>query len=1206
MTNKILDPIRLPLNAISLIEASAGTGKTYTMVSLYLRLLLQVGENHFPIPLTVENILVVTFTEAATEELKKKIRERITQVKQQLIAYQQQQDHHLIADDPLLSAIVAQYSELELAIQRLKLAEQNMDMAAIYTIHGFCRRILIQYAFNSGIHFDLELSSDESELQHQLANQYWRQYYYPLSLETSAFIQQNLNSPSYVIQQLKPYLSGEPLKLAINQPHLLQLSVEQFIADYLEPNLQLVLQLKQQWLQAQTEIEKLIFDELDKSYKKGEAKRLKRTNFKRNHVANWLKLIADWANSPDNNLPSQLGKYFSQTGLSQNYVEDGAEPIRHSVFEQVDQVLTAIELQPIYHKILLWHYLTWLRQHLLAYKLKHKQKNFDDLLSLLQQVLCGSTDNQLAQLIQQQYPFAMIDEFQDTDKVQYDIFSQIYMQSCAEYNGFIMIGDPKQAIYKFRGADIFTYFKAAQQAQQTFNLNKNWRSSKGVVATVNQFFSLDKPAFLYDNIAFSPVKAQQDLQFSLDEQSQPPLVCYLTEENNKADFARICASSIQRWLALSQQQRALLNGKPIQANNIAILVRNWREAELIKTALAELNLAAVYLSEDKNVFDSKEAQELALILQACLNPLNERYILNAISTALFALNSAEIQRVKQLEQQAQYWFERFIGYQRIWQYQGVLAMLHRLFLAEEIPQKLLTQTNGERRLTDLLHLAELLQQASVLHENNSALLRWFEGQIQGKDRQDEQQIRLESEQDLIKIVTFHKSKGLEYDLVWLPFLAEPMKLSAGAIQTYYDEANQQIYWDLEQQHQDKILKETMAEELRLLYVALTRAKYQIAISLPQQFAAKQGWNALLYLLTQGEIGTTKQLTQPIDTAQYLNRICGDNAILAASELVTNEWQANSQPIHLAIREFTGKIEKLWQVSSFTALNNQQQWLKQQKSAVQNEQSFFDEAKDHDLYPSENNELLNLTATSLIPAEKQQYPMGYSPFDFPQGMQVGVALHRYFELCHFGQEVEPELIEQLCQQLQLEPQWTSSVAQWLGAVLNTPLVAHNTLTLAQVNPQQTWREWQFYLKLTDEFNLAKFNQILAQYHYPRPDFQFEPLAGMVRGFVDLIFCHQQQYYIVDYKSNHLGYQPEDYAAEQLQQYMLEANYDLQYLLYVLALHRYLRQRDPNYRYEQHFGGVIYTFLRGMNGQNSAYGVYFDKPAVELITQLDQLF
>ncbi|TCK01884.1 DNA helicase/exodeoxyribonuclease V beta subunit [Volucribacter psittacicida] len=1196
-----LDPIRLPLNGVSLIEASAGTGKTYTMVSLYLRLLLQVGENPFPVPLGVENILVVTFTEAATEELKKKIRERVSQVKQALIQYQQEKD--VSSYDPFLVELIHQIQDIDLAIQRLVLAEQNMDIAAIYTIHGFCRRILTQYAFNSGIHFDLELSKDQTALYQQLANQYWREHYYPLSPVASQFVYQQLVSPAQVVQQLKPYLSGARLNPSINQPHLLTLPFEQFIQQYIEASQANIVQLKQQWLADQAEIKTLVFTELQKSYKKGEPKRLKRTSFRANNVENWFANIEAWASSDEQNLPSHLCKYFSQQALIQQYCDEGAEPLTHPLFEKIDEINQQVEQYPLYTKILLWHYLCWLREQLAKYKVNHKQKNFDDLLTLLNHALYGEQGEAFASLIHQQYPFAMIDEFQDTDRIQYDIFAKIYLQSAQKQNGFIMIGDPKQAIYKFRGADIFTYLFAAEQTSQRFSLNKNWRSDVAVVETVNQLFNFHQPhsSFLYDKIRFEPVQAQQRLKFQLDQQEQPPLLCYIQEKNDKAESACICAKSIQQWLALSEKKSATLNGEPIQARNIAVLVRNWQEAALIKNALAELKLPSVYLSDNQNVFDSKEAEELALILTACLNPFNERAILNAISTALFALDSAKIYQVRQDEKSWQSRLERFVNYQRIWQYQGVLAMLHHLLLKEEIPQKLMQQKNAERRLTDILHLAELLQQASVLHESNGALLRWFEDQILGKDRQEEQQIRLESERDLIKIVTFHKSKGLEYDLVWLPFLAEAMKMPSGKIQTYYDEHQQQICWDMDLQHQDAIRYEAMAEELRLLYVALTRAKYQLVMSLPQEFTPKQGWNAFLYVLTQGKIGTEKTLSEPLNTKAFLSRFCDEQAILTPEIFAPMESPQKQQQAELPMREFCGQIERNWQISSFTALNYQQQ---KKQSAVENQNIFFDDAQDHDLHFSDKPQQL-LEENSDINND-EHYPAGYSPFDFPMGMQVGVALHRYFELAQFQQGVDQALIEQLCQQLQLDPQWQQPIQQWFEAVIHTPLVKGTNLTFAQITPTQMLREWQFYLKLGKPFNLHKFNQVLAQYHRPRSDFQFEAVQGMLRGFIDLVFCHQQQYYIVDYKSNYLGSSPQDYQQDKLQEYMLSANYDLQYLIYSLALHRYLRQRDPHYQYEKHFGGVIYTFIRGMNGTNTEYGVYFDKPDVALIEQLDQLF
>ncbi|PJG86465.1 exodeoxyribonuclease V subunit beta [Conservatibacter flavescens] len=1202
-----LNPISLPLNSVCLVEASAGTGKTYTMVSLYLRLLLQVGENNFPEALNVEQILVVTFTEASTEELKKNIRERVTEAKQKFVHYQQHQDITLFDDSPFLAQLVNQITDLPLAIQRLTLAEQNMDMAAIYTIHGFCRRILMQYAVHSGVHFNLELNKDESDLKTKYANDYWRKHYYGLSLNASQFIHEHLVSPQHVLKKINAHLTGEPLKLSSNQPHLFNLTLDEFIAQYIEPLFGKTSQLKQQWKEHFTEVETIILTEIQRDYKKGIPKRLKRTSFKANLVPNWLKQIQTWANSEEMSLPEALTKYFSQKQLREYYTEEGAAPIEHPIFELVDEVIENQQYLPLYVQVLYWHYLNGVRQALLDYKLNHQQKNFDDLLMILYHALLSEQGKMLAELIQKQYPFAMIDEFQDTDNIQYQIFAKIYLENPPESCGFIMIGDPKQAIYKFRGADIFTYLNAAHQAKERFNLNKNWRSSAALVQTVNQLFAFPN-AFLYSEIDFIPVEAQRELNFTINGHIQSPWVCYLADSHDKANFAQACATSIQHWLYYGEQQSALLNQTPITGKNIAVLVRNWREAELIKEALGQLGIASVYLSDDKNVFHTKEAKEMALILTACLNPFHERHILNAISTSLFALTSAEIQRIKFHENTWELWVERFLKYQRVWQYQGVLAMLHQLFLQENISAKLLSQSNGERRLTNILHLAELLQQTSPLNENEMALLRWFERQLREDESQDERQIRLESEQDLVKIVTFHKSKGLEYDLVWLPFVGQGMRNSESVISTYHSNEKKQILWDIEQQHSEQILHENMAEEMRLLYVALTRAKYQIAMTLPREFIHKgkgaDKWSAFLYTLTQGEIGEKYLLSQDIQTQDYLQHFVAPQDIMSIDDLQPLAWIPKPVISDLQPRYFHGKIERHWQISSFTALSRQHERLKSTfiRQNVRHT-DFYDEAQDHDMAQGES--LISLS----LHLEKESvwdYPEQHSPFDFPQGAQTGIALHNYFEHCQFEQKVSEEAVEQICDELKLNPEdWSFPVKQWLQRIVETPLNKKG-LNLSQITQQNTLRELQFYLKLKQDFNLSVFNQLLQQYHLPREPFCFDSLQGMVRGFIDLVFRHNGQYYIVDYKSNYLGHAPQHYEQAALERYMLDEHYDLQYLLYTVALHRYLTQRDVNYDYERDFGGVFYLFLRGMNGLNDDYGVYTDKPDFALIKALDALF
>ena len=1213
-----LNPISIPLNAVSLIEASAGTGKTYTMGSLCLRLLLQAGENAFPYALNVEQILVVTFTEMATEELKRKIRERIYDAKQKLTAYQQTQDSAVFGQDDFLRELVATITDLPLAIQRLTLAEQNMDLAAIYTIHGFCRRMLMQYAFNSGIHFNLELSSEEDELLLRLAQKIWREHFYSQPYGVVEFIQKNLVSPNNIVKNIKKFV-GKELKLPEKRPHFFDDSFEEFLSkidDYFHDIEDKEQKLKKLWKDKSQEIRDLIDAELQKAIPK-DHKKINPSSFRKDHKSKWFTLMNKWAEEPEAPQPDCL-KIFRQSEINKQAGSKCEEFLTHVVFEEIDELY---QWQVFFVKAPIFHFLKELNTQLAEYKLNHSEKSFHDLLRLLKDALYHPNNTEFAQMIRYQFPFAMIDEFQDTDAVQYQIFSKVYVEpqrlDPASDNGFIMIGDPKQAIYKFRGADIFTYFKAADEAQHRFNLGKNYRSHQDVVQCVNHLFDFtEQPPFLYDKIQFLPVAAKDNHpQFWLNGEVEPAVRFYVNEASVKENMAKACAISIQHWLQSVVENTADFRSdekgieKTLKPESIAVLVRDRHEAALVKKELRSLGIASVFLSENSNVFDSNAAKDLLLILTACLNPFSERNILNAVATAIFAQTAADIQRIRLDENRWEYWVEKFIHYQRTWQKQGVLVMLHQLFLQEKVTEKLYPTVDGKRLVTDLLHLAELLQEAATLNESEAALLRWFEKQIQGEDRQKEQQVRLESELQLVKIVTIHKSKGLEYDLVWLPFVGYAPKFRSEHISTYYDQDRDEVLWDIDDSHGKDVKQEDFAEHLRLLYVALTRAKYQLNIGVPKTFEEK--WSALLYILTHGEIQTNEKPTA-YDSLPLLEnlvqrapqgsvQISETTALKALDEPMQSETQT---PLNAAT--FTGHIEQNWTVTSFSAIEaiHQNKKYYKEQLAVESAVAFepvFDGGKDYDF-----NEQATETMAESVSYESA-YPFGYSPVDFPHGIKIGTALHRFLEKYDFSQPLNEDKVQKLCQWLQLEETWLPSLQQWMTAILDTPLSTDDpTLKLNNLSRQQCVKEMQFYLKLNRVFDVTAFNRALQKHHHlPSEALQFDAIKGMLRGFMDLVFCHNGKYYLVDYKSNFLGVEPQNYVGKSLEQAMLANHYDWQYLFYTLALHRYLQQRDANYHYETHFGGVFYCFLRGMNGENQD-GVFFDKPDYALIQALENLF
>lgn len=1214
-----LDPMKLPLASTCLIEASAGTGKTYTMVSLYLRLLLQAGENAFPYPLNVEQILVVTFTKDATQELRERIRCRVKEVKGYFQTYQQQGHCLELEQDPFLKDLFEQIkSSLPHAITRLQLAEQSMDRAAIFTIHGFCQRMLLQFAFDSGIHFNLEMTPSNQNLLQRLSRQLWREQFYNLPTDQAAVIYEYFGDPDAMVGRLQGLLTGTLPSLSKTEqiPSLTTLLTE--ITSQIST-------LKHLWLTNKIELTEWFENNF---------KQLKYTLAKKEKVfGEFFPQLDKWANNHQIAIPDCLASFLNQEKVESS-IKKNADVIPHQFFLKVTIFLKQYNNESN-QQLANYLYAKLLRQKLFEYRATHSDKGFDDLLRLLKESLTQPQGKRLAELIHHQYPFAMIDEFQDTDPQQFAIFNQIYLNSQTQHidfnnkaSGFIMIGDPKQAIYRFRGADIFTYFHASNLVQHHFTLDKNWRSSAKLVESINQLFKANTSPFLFEQIDFQAVKARDDVpDFKLNGQVQAPILVYqatekLTVQNYRQIMAASCADCIQQWLKATETDQAGFADKKLQAKDIAILVRKESEAEIVRSALLQRGIPSVYLSERKNIFQTNTAQELYLLLQACLNPFNERAMLAALATPFFCLTSEELYQLRQDEKQWDQQVDQFLRYQQTWHWQGVLPMLYQLFLTEQIPNKLQSRqianafVENERTLTDLLHLAELLQQATNLNRNETALVRWYQQQLllaeKGEmDGQDEQQLRLESEQDLVKVVTIHKSKGLEYGLVWLPFIGLGSAFRTEPIPLYHDK-NGNLFWDLDNQAKQVQQDEVLAENLRLLYVALTRAKYQLALGLPQLYPTNPGDSALAYLLAEkSEEDYAKRLQNCLFPLEI--------EVKQVDSISTDPWQP--QKIHsqqLQAQTFLTEIDRLWQVSSFTQLQQLNQRQQQLLEFHNTNLSFLDLAKEYD-------NLVNTTPYNTEPLPEttientllSSYPLGYSPLDLPSGKLIGKALHHFLEKCDFKRPLKPQDLEKLALNLNLttseQPEnthnpWLETLSQWITQILATPLTP-TTITLNQIATSDRLNELGFFLQIKQRLNLEKFNLLLQQHHrltkLTKP-LILDELNGFIRGFIDLVFRHQGKYYLIDYKSNFLGIHPNNYAPDNLDQLVAEHRYDLQYILYTLALHRYLRQKDPNYDYQRDFGGVFYLFLRGIQPNNAGQGIFFDKPSVALIEGLDQLW
>ncbi len=1186
-----LDALTFPLRGIRLIEASAGTGKTYTIANLYLRLLLGLGRDR---PLSVDSILVVTFTTAATEELRERVRQRI------VLAY----DAFLLgaSEDAFIAGLIAAMPDAGAACALLDAARRQMDEASIYTIHGFCHRALSDNAFDSGSAFELELIIDETLLQQQAAEDFWRQRLATLDADTASLLPRNWKSPETLLREVTPYLGSQQL---IIEPEV------DWSADAVAALRAEVEALKAMWLEHDV-------SELLRTFPfKGTAK-----------PGGHSRILAMQQFCESRRLEFFLSRDES-FGLWSPEAIARATPkalpvLVHPAFERcgrLDQAFADLRKQLGIHLLTLA--IADIAESMQHAKEELNQLSPDDLLRNLAAALdrpAGGAD--LAQRLALQYPVAMVDEFQDTDALQYRIFDAIY--GSANATAWLMIGDPKQAIYKFRGADIFTYISArrrvAPEADGLFSLATNWRSSSAMVAVVNWLFQRaerlnpGRGAFLYpDDIPFHPVResAEADSKPMLVD-GEPPVpltLLYCRSEGNKGQLssrrarqllAEKTADQIVGLLNGATDGRLTIAGQALAPGNIAVLVRERSEAGLVKAALARRGVNSVFLSRE-SVFDAPVAVDLYHVLQAVMHPGDERKLRSALATDLLDVSLARIAALDADIHAQQILQEEFAGYRQQLQRYGVLSMLRQLMAQRDLPARMLARPGGQRNLTDLRHLGELLQQASESGGGLQALLRWFLRHLQDNRRadNDSQRVRLESDDKLVQIVTIHASKGLEYDVVFVPLASFARQNAECIFHRQGDTAAGEEFVTVadlatSRQSQDLTEHERLAEDMRLLYVALTRARHQCYLGLANIAGNKPvlpfADTAVAHLLGHPDVSSDE--SQLLECLQGLAADGGEKML--ALDIFSDDdldpatpvrWPP-VPPVALALAEPPRLAWDNWSLTSYSAL------ARGQGSGAASYRGAADEQEE-----------------SAARADAGDEPTAAT---FPRGARYGTLLHNILEAIDFAGDKQSLLA---ASQHQLEAfgmdsdRWAPVLANWLRQVLDSALPPFDSLSLAQLPAAARISEMEFNFHMAASVSAADLDRTLRGYGYLNHTsvLEFSAVQGIMRGFIDLVFEHDGRFYLLDYKSNYLGPNPGSYHRDAMKQAISEHRYDLQYLIYSLALHRYLRGRIRDYCYDSHFGGVYYLFLRGMTGgPESGAGVFYERPDRIAIAALDKLF
>jgi exodeoxyribonuclease V beta subunit len=1207
---KEFDILRIPLEGAHLVEANAGTGKTYALAGLFLRLIL---END----LSPSEILVVTYTRAATQELRDRIRRMMRQ------ALDFSSGH--IPMDPFIERLMKRQQDLKRSLETLTRAIRGLDEAAVFTIHGFCQRLLQENAFETGSLFDVELTTRGQDLDQEIVEDFWRNHICTGEPEFVHFLFQKKWSTQYLLRFLDTGLKHPDIHVipTIKTSRLPTLRTYRKTLD----------SLRKRWSAVRDDVRAMLMDPGIKGTAYGV------TRAEPGLLSPRELRISAMVAGMDQFLSAQRPPFppfpdiekFSAGKLAAS-MKKGCLPPGHEFFalceglwEQKTALAGEMDQALMFLKGRLFHYL---RDERVKRKALRNIRTYQDLLTDSLAALEQGGKETFIRNVRSKYRAALIDEFQDTDPVQYRIFHTLFGNGKMP---LFYIGDPKQAIYGFRGADVATYLKAAGSVPNTRTLRMNWRSKPELVRAVNTLFSgIEKP-FVYPEITYTPSEASERMSSPVlrveGDRGTPFRICLLHQPEEGETYSplakkkawpgilKFVATEVARLVTLGRSGKAFIGDEPLSERDIAILVRKNREARLMQDTFRQMGIPSV-LYNAGDIFETREAAEVRLILHAIAEPGHEGHVKAALASDVMGMDGSAIQA---LAEQEDAWEQRILDfreYHRIWEEQGFIPMFRRLLTREKVRVRLLAFPDGERRFTNILHLGEVLHRAALDERLGlTGLTTWLFRKMEDDSHGDEEQLlRLETDEEAVKIVTVHKSKGLEYPVVFCPSLWDGGWSAEKEVIFHDPDNNLELTMDLgseeKERHAAVAREELLAENLRLLYVALTRAQQRCYVVWGCIRDAET--SALAYVL---HTRNTAQEENPVERARKallsrpwevlvgeLSRLEQDSAgTIAVEDLITRQWSGSAgtrrESARIEGRIFSVRIPRDWKISSFSSLSPRQK--------------LDPDIPDHDFavppQPSPEEEM-----------EDTPIDFGSGIFAFPKGARAGTCLHDILEHLNFTKTGGPSARNLIAEKLHgygFAETWTDTIQEMVQKVLSTCLdPADPGLRLQKISAKARVHELEFVFPLK---TIAPdvLQGLFATHGNPElygdipqkiERLHFSPVRGFLKGFMDLVFQWQGRYYLVDWKSNFLGKSIEDYGPDGLREAMKEGYYHLQYHLYTLALDRYLRIRLPGYQYESVFGGVFYLFLRGMDPARGAdFGIFRDWPSPDLVHAMREI-
>jgi exodeoxyribonuclease V beta subunit len=1106
------DALIVELSGTNLIEASAGTGKTYSLAILALRM---IAEKSIPLP----KILMVTFTNAATAELEVRIRLFVRK------AFQY--SHQNLCDDNKIMEVVNN-ANLIIGVnavrENLQAAVNNLDETSVMTIHSFCQNLLNEFQFETGQTDRTGILGSIEDLRKRAVNEFWRTEISTLNREILELLLKKVNK---IVLLDKMTISKVVEKTMSGRSFLCKTTDPENALQELNSSL---ISLRS----AERDFEEHVMENYSEFLQRG------------NLTEPARKFLIDVCNGSPENFIIEFRKKIKRPGY---FTGCFSQELR--LLEQIDTAQQANESSTLNFRNALLAKAAKVIGASIIDKLKVLNlATYDQLISRVHDAVIKDNEK-LSSLLNEKYKAVFIDEFQDTDKLQYEIFNNIFNNKAILF----YIGDPKQSIYGWRSADLDTYIEARGNIEdgRCFSMDENFRSTESMVAALNHFFQpvANFDAFQSEDIRYHTVRSGRN-QGELFNGGNPVIPITIVSNENQDEIIECVVREISNLLTNDQiyiQRNG--NQRAIVPSDITILVRDGNQGKSIKSLLRKSRIPAI-VADDSKILKSQEVKSIRKLMATVIRP-NRKSINSLLADDLFAVNLDDL---KKLDDEKL--LNIFNLLRETWNESGAYVMLSRFLRKFGLIEKCLSGVSnaGQRTLTNFIQIMEILHDEEVRNKLKAEdLYAWLGKATRIVSEEDESQLRIESDDNAVRIMTIHKCKGLTFNIVFAPFLDFYKHSIKKGIEFKNEEGSFCFTFDIDDDNQKLYSDRLTGENHRLIYVAMTRAVYKTYLNSNAEFPESELQKFMKEFAAEG----------------FQERTTGFIEFLEAQDIESGRPNIQIQNRIALARALNPEVDfkQTWKIHSFSSLSGK-----------------------HEKATSEPVEIID----------------AYNKFvfsDLPKGAKAGLFLHSIFETLDFTRPDTYE--EQLTKAAIYYPSLYD--AEQKGNYLQ--LIRHcmevkigdgpEAFSLNQVEPSKKLPELDFYFS----FDNHKKNELARI--IPDIEFTTDPeIEGVMHGFIDLFFEHNGKFYIVDWKSNFLGNRLEDYQQNGLLTGMRGNNYHLQYYIYTIAMKRFLEKKLPTFDYEKDFGGAIYLFLRGVRNLSNCTGVFYARPTTAEINRIEELF